>query len=122
MVRATWYCLRYFVSNFNDKFRNSELKALAYRAGSQNQVRKFNSTMEEIGKLNPEARKWLERHPLHRWTFAHDGGRRYGLLTTNLSEIFNSVSEFSPLPHEAYWPQSVVGIESDAPCLYAEAY
>ncbi|KAL6552790.1 hypothetical protein OROHE_008154 [Orobanche hederae] len=85
------YYLRHFISNFNDKFRNSELKALAYRAGSQNQVRKFNSTMEEIGKLNPEARKWLERHPLHRWTLAHDGGRRYGLLTTNLSEIFNSV-------------------------------
>ncbi|KAL6545271.1 hypothetical protein OROGR_009145 [Orobanche gracilis] len=85
------YCLRHFISNFNDKFRNSELKALAYRAGSENQVRKFNSTMEEIGKLNPEARQWLERHPLHRWTLAHDGGRRYGLLTTNLSEIFNSV-------------------------------
>ena len=85
------YCLRHFISNFNDKFRNSELKALAYRAGSQNQVRKFNSTMEEIGRLNPEARQWLERHPLDKWTLAHDGGRSYGLLTTNLSEIFNSV-------------------------------
>nr|KAJ0224725.1 hypothetical protein LSAT_V11C100037040 [Lactuca sativa] len=109
------YCLRHFINNFNDKFRNSELKALAYRAGSQNQVRKFNSIMEEIGKLNPQARQWLEKHPLDRWTLAHDRGRRYGLLTTNLSEIFNSVlkeycstwaSEFSPLPHEAYWPQS----------------
>ncbi|KAL6527328.1 hypothetical protein OROGR_016418 [Orobanche gracilis] len=70
------YCLRHFISNFNDKFHNSELKALAYRAGSQNQVRKFNSTMEEIRKLNPKARQWLERHPLHRWTLAHDGGRR----------------------------------------------
>ncbi|CAH1440539.1 unnamed protein product [Lactuca virosa] len=47
--------------------------------------------MEEIGKLNPQARQWLESHPLDRWTLAHDGGRRYGLLTTNLSEIFNSV-------------------------------
>nr|KAJ0210772.1 hypothetical protein LSAT_V11C400215000 [Lactuca sativa] len=73
------------------KFRNSELKALAYRAGSQNQVRKFNSIMEEIRKLNPQARQWLERHPLDSWTLAHDSGRRYGLLTTNLSEIFNSV-------------------------------
>ena len=47
--------------------------------------------MEEIGKLNPQAREWLERHSFDRWTLAHDGGRRYGLLTTNLSEIFNSV-------------------------------
>ncbi|CAI9297141.1 unnamed protein product [Lactuca saligna] len=85
------YCLRHFINNFYDKFRNSELKALAYCAGSQNQIRKFNSIMEEIGKLNLHARHWLESHPLNRWTLAYDGGRRYGLLTTNLSEIFNSV-------------------------------
>nr|KAJ0197275.1 hypothetical protein LSAT_V11C700364040 [Lactuca sativa] len=47
--------------------------------------------MEEIGKLNPRARQSLESHPLNRCTLAHDGGMRYGLLTTNLSEIFNSV-------------------------------
>jgi hypothetical protein len=47
--------------------------------------------MEEIGKINPQARQWLERHALDKWTLAHDGGKRYGLLTTNLSEIFNSV-------------------------------
>ncbi|KAI3796028.1 hypothetical protein L1987_38689 [Smallanthus sonchifolius] len=85
------YCLRHFINNFNDKFRNSQLKALAYRAGSQNQIRKFNSIMEEIGMINPQARRWLERHALDRWTLAHDGGKRYGLLTTNLLEIFNSV-------------------------------
>nr|KAJ0225671.1 hypothetical protein LSAT_V11C100032430 [Lactuca sativa] len=49
------YCLRHFVNNFNDKFRNSQLKVLAYRAGSQNQVRKFNSIMEEIGKSRLES-------------------------------------------------------------------
>ncbi|KAK1414794.1 hypothetical protein QVD17_30553 [Tagetes erecta] len=78
------YCLRHFINNFNDKFRNSQLKALAYRAGSQNQIRKFNSIMEEIGKINPKARQWLETHALERWTLAHEGGKRYGLLTTNL--------------------------------------
>nr|KAJ0206620.1 hypothetical protein LSAT_V11C500279080 [Lactuca sativa] len=85
------YCLRHFVNNFHDKFRNSHLKVLAYRAGSQNQVRKFNSIMDEIGKLNAQARQWLEGHSLCRWTLAHDGGKRYGLLTTNMSEIFNNV-------------------------------
>ncbi|CAH1444993.1 unnamed protein product [Lactuca virosa] len=86
-----WYCLRHFVNNFHDKFRNSQLKVLAYRAGSQNQVRTFNSIMEEIGKLNAQARQWIEGHSLCRWTLAHDCGKRYGLLTTNMSEIFNSV-------------------------------
>nr|KAJ0188636.1 hypothetical protein LSAT_V11C900486020 [Lactuca sativa] len=40
-----------FVNNFHDKFRNSNLKSLAYRARIQNQICKFNSIMEEIGKL-----------------------------------------------------------------------
>nr|KAJ0189856.1 hypothetical protein LSAT_V11C800389420 [Lactuca sativa] len=61
------------------------LKVLAYHAGSQNQVRKFNSIMEEI------ACQWLEGHSLRRWTVAHDGGKRYALHTTNMSEIFNSI-------------------------------
>ncbi|XP_035840398.1 uncharacterized protein LOC110914384 [Helianthus annuus] len=85
------YCLRHFINNFNDKFRNSQLKALAYRAGSQNRIRKFNSIMEEIGKINRKARQWLEQHAFDKWTLAHDSGKRYGLLTTNLLEIFNSV-------------------------------
>ncbi|XP_022023776.1 uncharacterized protein LOC110924041 [Helianthus annuus] len=87
------YCLRHFINNGNEKFRNSQLKTLAYRAGtgSQNQIRKFNSIMEEIGKINRQSRQWLESHALDIWTLAHDGGKRYGLLTTNLSEIFNSV-------------------------------
>ncbi|XP_035840400.1 uncharacterized protein LOC110914388 [Helianthus annuus] len=88
---SPWYCLMHFINNFNDKFRNSQLKALAYRAGSQNQIRKFNSIMEEIGKINRKARQWLEQHAFDKWTLAHDGRKRYGLLTTNLSEIFNSV-------------------------------
>ena len=83
--------MRHFINNFNNKFCSAQLKALAYCAGSQYQVRKFNSSMEEIGRLNPQARQWLEGHSLAKWTLAHDGGRRYGLLTTNLSEIFNSV-------------------------------
>lgn len=47
--------------------------------------------MEEIGNLNPKASEWLEGHPLSKWTLAHDGSKRYGMLTTNMSEIFNSV-------------------------------
>lgn len=77
------YCLRHFFNNFNDMFRNSHLKALAYLTGSQNQVRKFNSIMEEFGKLNTHARKWLEEHALAKWTL-HMTVKRYGLLTTNL--------------------------------------
>ncbi|XP_076903752.1 uncharacterized protein LOC143558889 [Bidens hawaiensis] len=75
---------RHFINNFNNKYRNSQLKALAYCAGSQNQVRKFHSIMDEIGKINPQAHQWLEVHTLDKWTLSHDGGKKYWLLTTNL--------------------------------------
>ncbi|GJY66716.1 hypothetical protein Tco_0468954 [Tanacetum coccineum] len=77
---SPWYCLRHFINNFNDKFHNEQLKTLAYRVGSQNQVRKFTSIMDEIGQINPQARQWLQRHAFDRWTLGHDGGRRYGLV------------------------------------------
>lgn len=47
--------------------------------------------METIGRINPEARRWLEEIPLEKWALAHDNGHRYGIMTTNLTEVFNSV-------------------------------
>ncbi|RVW75039.1 Serine/threonine-protein phosphatase 7 long form-like [Vitis vinifera] len=29
--------------------------------------------------------------PFEKWALSHDGGRRYGIMTTNMSEVFNSV-------------------------------
>ena len=67
------------------------MKILAYQAGSQNQVRKFNAIMNEIGRINSRAHEWLEKHRLVRWALSHDSGRHYGIMTTNLLGIFNSV-------------------------------
>ena len=36
------------MSNFNDKFKNKVLKDLAYKAGSQHQLRKCERFMEEL--------------------------------------------------------------------------
>ncbi|KAL6321966.1 hypothetical protein AAG906_035881 [Vitis piasezkii] len=37
------------------------------------------------------AQQWLEAIPFEKWVLSHDGGRRYGIMTTNMSEVFNSV-------------------------------
>ena len=47
--------------------------------------------MRIIEKLKPEAIEWLNDILLDKWTLAHDDGRRYGMMTTNLSECFNGV-------------------------------
>ena len=47
--------------------------------------------MATIGRINSEAQQWLEAIPFQLWELSHDGGRRYGIMTTNMSEVFNSV-------------------------------
>ena len=47
--------------------------------------------MDTIGRITLEAQRWLENIPFEKWVLSHDGGRRYGIMTTNMSEVFNSV-------------------------------
>lgn len=61
-------------------------------AACEIQPRKFEVELQKLqrffdGAVNQD----LEQLNLRRWSFAHDGGRRYGACTTNLSESFNGV-------------------------------
>ena len=47
--------------------------------------------MDDIEAINRNARRWLENVPLETWSLAHDGGRRWGIITTNHCEVFNAV-------------------------------
>ncbi|KAL8520150.1 hypothetical protein ACS0TY_010898 [Phlomoides rotata] len=47
--------------------------------------------MREIGGLNGEAHEYLRGINVSKWTFSHDGGHRYGVMTTNISEAINGV-------------------------------
>ena len=84
-------CMRYLASNFMTRFKDKLLKYLVCRAAVATTPRKMNRHMATIGRINPEAQQWLEGIPLLLWVLSHDGGRRYGIMTTNMSEVFNSV-------------------------------
>ena len=64
---------------------------MVWRAASANQVRKFQATLELIHNVKPAAHKYLETENKEKWTLAYNEGRRYGTMTTNLSECFNGV-------------------------------
>ena len=85
------FCMHHLVSNFNTKFKYKTLKDLMCRAARESKVKKFISHMDTIGRINAEARNWLEHIPLEKWALSHDGGRKYGIITTNMSEVFNGV-------------------------------
>ena len=84
-------CIRHLASNFMTRFKDKLLKNLVCRAAVTTTPWKMNRHMATIGGINPEAQQWLEAIPLPLWALSHDGGRRYGIMTTNMSEVFNSV-------------------------------
>ena len=84
-------CMRYLASNFMTHFKDKCLKQLLCRAALETKVEKFSMHMETIGKINHNALSWLEAIPFEKWALSHDGGRQYGIMTTNMLEVFNSV-------------------------------
>lgn len=85
------FCLRHVVSNFNQKYKDAKLKKLVYRAGAQFQVRKFQECMTELETANRDCMRFFASLDHKQWTQSHDGGHRYGWLTTNAAECINGV-------------------------------
>ena len=84
-------CMRHLASNFMTRFKDKILKNLVCRAALARTQRKCNKHMDIIRRINSEAQQWLEAVPFQLWALSHDEGRRYGIMTTNMSEAFNSV-------------------------------
>ena len=84
-------CMRHLASNFMTQFKDKVLKKLACIAALVSTQRKFNKHMTIIWRINSEALQWLEAIPFQLWALSLDGGRRYGIMTTNISEVFNNV-------------------------------
>ena len=83
--------MRHLASNFMNRFKDKILKNLVCRTTLATKVGKLNKHMDTIGRINLESQRWLKAIPLKKWALSHDGGRRYGKMTTNMSEVFNSV-------------------------------
>ena len=84
-------CMRHLASNFMTRFKDKLLKNLVCRVALAITQCKFNKHMATIRRINSEAQQWLEAIPFQLWALSHDGGQRYGIMTTNMSKVFNSV-------------------------------
>ena len=83
--------MRHLASNFMTLFKDKLLKNLVYIAALASTERKLNKHMTTIGRINSEAQQLLEAIPFQLWALSHDRCRRYVIMTTNISEVFNSV-------------------------------
>ncbi|KAL9667632.1 hypothetical protein QQ045_001995 [Rhodiola kirilowii] len=88
-------CIRYFASNFNIKAKCMAKKALLTSIGYENQQIKFCNRFKKLKELlkdNQGAMKWPDKLNVEKWALSYDiGGRRWGSMTTNVSESFNHV-------------------------------
>ena len=83
--------MRHLARNFMTRFKDILLKNLVCTAALATTQRKFNRNMTTIGRINSEAQQWLEAIPLELWELSHDKGRKYEIITTNMSQVFKSV-------------------------------
>ncbi|XP_078164967.1 uncharacterized protein LOC144559730 [Carex rostrata] len=89
------WCLRHIKANLkkigiNDKVVLDKF----YRIGCANEVVEFNRLKEQLKSECVDAWKWIEENineDREYWALAFDGGRRYGVMTTNWSESLNLV-------------------------------
>ena len=84
-------CIRHLTNNFMNRFKDKILNNLVFKAALATRVGKFNKHMNTIERINLEAQRLLKEIPFNKLAHSHDGGRRYGKMTTNMSEVFNSV-------------------------------
>jgi hypothetical protein len=89
------WCSRHFVANICKKQRSKEVIARLKALCKVKKEKKFEARLKELEKiLNDDANAWLlQQWPeKSKWALAFDeGGSRYGIMTTNILEVFNFV-------------------------------
>ncbi|CAL9223913.1 unnamed protein product [Arabidopsis halleri] len=95
------FCLRHLCCKFYEVFQNNLMTEYVYKAGSTSYKSRVDYYLKKLEKMNPEARRWLDKLPLHQWTLAHDvGGLRFGVvLTTNtIFRTYDFINKARNLP------------------------
>jgi hypothetical protein len=84
--------MRHFVQNMYSHVKDKELMNELKLACSENQKCKFDQRRKDLENDNPRVVRYLRDTPLPKWALSHDvGGRRFGMMTTNISEVYNNV-------------------------------
>ena len=84
------YCMRHLEENFK-KFKHPDLTKLLWTAARAITQEEYDTALENVTKINGQAVPWLLEHAKRKyWAELYFSGRRYGHLTSNIAESFNS--------------------------------
>jgi hypothetical protein len=82
-------CVFHLEMNLNHNFR-SNFDRKIWAAAKATTTYDYERAMEAIGVMNPEAKRYLERADPSTWATAKLPAARFGCITSNLVESFNS--------------------------------
>jgi hypothetical protein len=89
------WCSRHFAENIWKKQQSKEVITRLKTLCKIKKEKNFEARLKELEKiLNDDAKTWLIEQLLEKskWTLTFDEvGSRYGIMTTNISEVFNFV-------------------------------
>ena len=86
------YCLKHLEQCFkNTGFKSKDLCSQLWKIARATTQETFDKAVADMRGMNPRSWQWLETnaHPAH-WAELFFEGRRYGHLTSNISESLNS--------------------------------
>nr|XP_025682556.1 uncharacterized protein LOC112783722 [Arachis hypogaea] len=85
------YCIRHVAANFALTFKGKDSRRMLVNATYAKTEAEFYYWFDIMRTENPTMCEWTNRMEYDKWTQHKDSGRRFGHMTTNISECVNSV-------------------------------
>ncbi|XP_025634682.1 uncharacterized protein [Arachis hypogaea] len=85
------FCIRHVAANFALTFKGKDARRLLVNAAYAKTEVEFDYWFDILRSENPAMCEWANRIEYSLWTQHCDEGRRFGHMTTNISECVNSI-------------------------------
>ncbi|XP_015962297.1 uncharacterized protein LOC107486259 [Arachis duranensis] len=85
------FCIRHVAANFALTFKGKDARRLLVNAAYAKTEVEFDYWFDILRSENPVMCDWANRIEYSLWTTYYDEGRRFGHMTTNISECVNSI-------------------------------
>lgn len=89
------FCVRHLAANFAKKFKKGGLKERVVAMCSQLTETKSNLHWNALLAVESGADEWFSEINPKQSTLVYDGGKRYGIMTTNMAESWNNAIKAS---------------------------
>ncbi|XP_025640785.1 uncharacterized protein [Arachis hypogaea] len=85
------FCIRHVAANFALTFKGKDARRLLVNAAYAKKEVEFQYWFDILRMFDPAMRDWANRIEYAHWTQHWDEGRRFGHMTTNISECVKSI-------------------------------